>query len=133
MSGTDTALPSSSTTVSEWPEHETSTATASLLSTKVLIPSLQEEISILQYKPSNERQLVASKTAVRCQRYGIEPKFRIAPRVRDVDVWWLTILQTVEEEPEATDPQQRWHSNSLLPSTGFQKLRHLRQVWLTLG
>src|SRR5438093_7358572 len=41
-SGTDTVRPSSSTTVKASLEHETSTAIASLLTTEVCIPSLQE-------------------------------------------------------------------------------------------
>src|SRR5439155_5453189 len=63
-SGTDTVRPSSSTTVKASLEHETSTAIASLLTTEVCIPSLQEKISILFNQFTNNRQLVASKTPV---------------------------------------------------------------------
>src|SRR3990167_4046778 len=107
--GTDTVRPSSSTTVSASSEQATSTASVSLLSTKVGIPLLQEQISISQYEFSNHSQFVASKTTVRCQCHGIEPKLRITASMGNVNVRWLAIFQTKEEEPVTANPEQDWH------------------------
>ena len=111
--GTDTVRPSSRTTVSEWSELDTSTARASLLSTKVGIPLLQEEISILQHELANCCELVTSKATIRRQCHRIEPELRVMPSVRYMNVWRLSIFQAVEEEPVAADPEQRWHGTSL--------------------
>src|SRR5271157_5483470 len=46
-SGTETTRPSDNVTCSASPEHSTSTASVSDLATKVLMPSLQEEICVL--------------------------------------------------------------------------------------
>jgi hypothetical protein len=112
--GTDTIRPSSKTTVSESSEHDASTANASLVSTETGIPFLHQEFSTLFHELSNLRQFVAPKTSVRRQRDRIEPELRVPPGVRDVNVRRLAVLQTVEEEPVAADPQQGWHGCSLL-------------------
>src|SRR5262245_51922469 len=72
--GTDTVRPSSRTTVKFSSEQETSTAMTSLLATEVGIPFLHEKISVLFNQFTNNRQLVTSKTSVRCQIDGIKPK-----------------------------------------------------------
>src|SRR3972149_957465 len=113
--GTDTVRPSSSTTVSASSEQATSTASVSLLSAKVGIPFLQEPISIFQYEFSNQRQFVTPKTPVRCQGHGIEPELRITARLGNVNVRWLAIFQTVEEEPVTANPEQYRHGPSLHP------------------
>ncbi len=112
--GTDTVRPSSSTTVSASSEQATSTASVSLLSTKVGIPFLHEPILIFQYEFSNHSQFVTSKTPVRCQGQGIEPKLRITARMGNVNVRCLAIFQTVEE-PVTANPEQHWHGPSLHP------------------
>src|SRR4030095_15879013 len=104
--GTDTVRPSSSTTVSASLEQDTSIATASLLATEVGIPSLQEKISILVHEFTNDRQLMTAKTPVRRQIHWIKPELRITSGVRDVNVWRLTVLQTVEEESVSANPEQ---------------------------
>ena len=119
--GTETVRPSSSTTISESSEHDTSTANASLLSTKVGIPLLQEEFSILLHKLSNCRQFVTSKTTARRQGHRIEPELRITPSVCHMNVGRLTILQAVEEKPVAADSEQCWHSISLLLRLRFSE------------
>src|SRR5206468_5997828 len=60
--GTDTVRPSSNTTVIASLEQDTSTATASLLATKVGIPTLQEKSSIFADDLTNDRQLMTAKT-----------------------------------------------------------------------
>jgi hypothetical protein len=111
--GTDTVRPSSRTTVSESSEHETSIANASPLSTEVGIPLLQKELSILIHELSNRRQFVTPKTTIRRQSHRIEPELRVTTGLRHMNVCRLAILQTVEEEPVPTNPQQGWHSISL--------------------
>ena len=123
--GTDTVRPSSSTTVNEWSAHDTSTASVSLLSTKVGIPLLQEEFPIIQHEVSNDGQFVASKTTIRRERHRFEPELRITPSVCHVNVWWLTILQTVEVEPVALHPQERRHNLSLPLVNTFREVAAL--------
>ena len=113
IKGTDTVRPSSNATVSSSLEQETSTARASLLAIEVGIPSLQEQISILLYDPSNDGQLMTTKPTVRRQVHRIEPEFRITASVRYVDMWWFPIFQTVEEESVPTNPKQYRHCPSL--------------------
>lgn len=55
-----------------------------------------------------------SKTAVRSQRHRIEPELRVASSVSHMNVWWLPIFQTIEEEAVATDSEQYGHGISLL-------------------
>jgi hypothetical protein len=98
-------------------------ANASLLSTKVGIPFLQKQFTVLEHKPSNDREFVTSKTPVRRSCHQLEPELRIAARMRHMNVWWLTIFKAVEEEPIAPDPEQCWHAISLPPSIRFQNLR----------
>jgi hypothetical protein len=129
--GTDTVRPSSRTTVSASSEQDTSTANVSLFSTKVGIPLLQKQISILEHEPSNDRQFVTSKTTVRRQCHRIEPELRITPGVRNMNVWWLTIFQAVEEEPVATDPEQCWHAISLPLRIRSSEPAPCQHVWLT--
>jgi hypothetical protein len=40
-----------------------------------------------------------------------------------MNVRWLTVLQAIEKEPVAADPQQRGHSTSLLLDLQIQVLR----------
>jgi len=58
--GTETVRPSARTTFSASVAHQTSTAVTSLLSTKVLMPSLQKELSVLHDNVPN----------LRCPRFG---------------------------------------------------------------
>ena len=94
--------PSSSTTVSASREQDTSTATASLLATKVGIPSLQEKISILLdhlRMPSTH----GFENPVR-RSDGIEPELRNA-RHAQREYGAVTIFQAVEEEPVPSNPR----------------------------
>ena len=115
IKGTDTVRPSSNTTVIASVEQDTSTAIASLLATKVGIPSLQEKFSIRLHKFTDNRQLVVSKAAVRRQIHRIKPELCVTPSVGNVNVRWLAILQTVEEESISTNPEQYRHGLSLHP------------------
>jgi hypothetical protein len=112
--GTETVRPSSNTTIRASSEHDTSTAKASLLSTKVGIPLLHEEFPILLHELPKCRQFVASETAARRQGHWIEPELRITPSVCHMNVRGLAILQTVKEKPVAANSEQCWHRISLL-------------------
>src|ERR1035438_6326975 len=116
-SGAETVRPSARTTFSASALHETSTAVTSLLSTKVLMPFLQKEPSVLDYDRSNLSELVAAKTAIVRQFHRLKPKLRVSPRLRHVHVWRLATLQAEEKESIAADPQQGGHDLSL-PRTG---------------
>jgi hypothetical protein len=79
--------------------HETSTAAASLLTTKVLMPLLQKGISVLDDDLATLSQLVATKTAIARQTHELKPKLRVSPRMSHVYVRRLATLQAEEEEP----------------------------------
>src|SRR6266516_519143 len=78
VSGTLTVLPSASVTLSASSEHETSTATASPLSAKILIPSLQEHFGVRADDFLDGVQLVISKPSVARQLHRIKPKLGVA-------------------------------------------------------
>ena len=61
-SGTETTRPSDNVTDSASLEHDTSTASVSAFSTKVLIPFLQEELLVLPNDLPNLSHLVPAKT-----------------------------------------------------------------------
>ena len=72
-------------------------------SAEVLIPFLQEECGILDHDSPNLRHLVRAKTPRVRYRHRVKPEFRVPLRIRNVDVWWLTSLQTEKEEPISPD------------------------------
>ena len=74
--GTETTRPSDNVTDSVSLEHETSTASVSAFSTKVLVPFLQEGLRVLH-----------------------------ASGLSHVHVWRLAPLHAEEEEPIPTDPR----------------------------
>lgn len=59
---------------------------------------------------------MASKTPVGRQIDRIEPKFGITSEMRNVNMRWFAILQTVEEEPVPINPEHYRHCFSLTPS-----------------
>jgi hypothetical protein len=58
---------------------------------------------------------MTSKTPIGCQRHRIEPELHVTARLRDVNVRWLAILQTVKEESLTANPEQYSHGPSLHP------------------
>src|SRR5712692_481091 len=60
--GTETTRPSDNVTDSASREHDTSTASVSAFSTKVLMPSLQEELRVLHHDLANLGHLMPAKT-----------------------------------------------------------------------
>lgn len=98
-SGTETTRPSVSVTESASVEHDTSTASTSVFSVKVLIPSLQEELRILNNQLSNIGHLLRSKTPHVGDPDRSKPKLRIPSGMGDMDVRRLAPLHAKEEEP----------------------------------
>jgi len=50
-------------------------------------------------------QFVAAKTAVVRQCNRLQPEFRITAGVSNMDVRWLSCLETVKKESVTTNPQ----------------------------
>src|ERR1035438_1849815 len=75
--GTETTRPSVSVTESASIEQDTSTTSASVFSAKVLIPSLQKELRILNNYSSNVGHLIRSKTPHVGDPNRIKPKLRV--------------------------------------------------------
>jgi hypothetical protein len=65
------------------------------------IPSLQERVPMLDNRRAQARQIPRAKTPRAREFDRVEPVFRGRVTTFNVDVWRLTILQTVEEEPES--------------------------------
>ena len=58
-------------------------------------------------------QFVAAETAVVRECNRLQPEFRITAGVSNVDVRWLSSLETVKKESVTTNPQKRRHRTSL--------------------
>jgi hypothetical protein len=132
--GTETTRPSDSVTDSASLEHDTSTASASALSTKVLMPFLQEELPLFYNDLPDRSHLMPTKTPHVSHRYWLQPKLRIASTVSDVDVRRLAPLHTEEEEPIPTNPQQSGHYSVYRSALAVQRLgRFIDQPVFGLG
>jgi hypothetical protein len=90
--GAETTRPSDKVTDSASFEHDTSTASASVFSTKVLMPFLRKELRVLQDDLPNLYHLVPAKTPIIGDRYRMQPNLRIAPGVTYMNVRRLTPL-----------------------------------------
>src|ERR1035441_8555858 len=82
--GTETTRPSVSVTESASIEHDTSTASVSVFSVKVVIPFLQEELRILTNEFPDVGHFICSKAPHVGDQHGIKPKLRISSGVGDV-------------------------------------------------
>ena len=58
-------------------------------------------------------QFVTPKTAVVRECNRLQPELRITTSVSNVDVRWLSSLETVKKESVTTNPQKRRHRTSL--------------------
>jgi len=58
-------------------------------------------------------QFVAAETAIVREGDRHQPEFRITAGVSNVDVEWLSSLETVKKESVTTNPQKRRHRSSL--------------------
>jgi hypothetical protein len=77
------------------------------------MPLLQEELLILRDDLADFAQFVAAETAVVRECNRLQPEFRITAGVSNVDVRWLSSLETVKKESVTTNPQKRRHRTSL--------------------
>jgi hypothetical protein len=77
------------------------------------MPLLQEELLILRDELADFGQFVAPKTAVIRQCHRLQPELCITAGVSNVDVRWLSSLETVKKESVTTNPQKRRHRRSL--------------------
>ena len=111
--GTETTRPSVSVTESASIEQDTSTTNASVFSVKVLIPSLQKELRILDNYFSNAGHLIRSKTPRVGDPNRVTPKLRVPLSVGYVDMRRLAALHTEKEEPIPPDLEQIGHFPSL--------------------
>ena len=116
--GTETTRPSVSVTESASIEHDTSTASVSVFSVKVVIPFLQEELRILTNEFPDVGHFICSKAPHVGDQHGIKPKLRISSGVGDVDVRRLAPLHAEKEKPVSPDPEKSGHLPSLLRRLG---------------
>jgi hypothetical protein len=81
--GTETTRPSDNVTDSASFEHDTSTASVSALSTKILMPFLQEELLVLHNDLPYLGHLVPAKSSDLGHRYGLGPRLGMVARMRE--------------------------------------------------
>src|SRR5271169_3188710 len=74
-SGTETTRPSAKPTLSVSSVHETPTAKASVLSPKVLMPSLHEQFSVLDHEASDLGKLITAKPRLSANSTGSSHHF----------------------------------------------------------
>jgi len=70
---------------------------------EVLIPSLQESVTMLIDKFLDLVQLATVETVIGGQLDRVEPELDLIATRFDVDMWRLLPLVAVEEEPESPD------------------------------
>src|SRR6266540_3648215 len=107
--GMASSRPSASTTRSTSLVTAASTARGSTLTSKVLIPLLLKEPTMLGNQLTQLRELVTPEAIVPRQRHGIQPELGVALRMLNVNVCRLLSLAAEEEEPIAADPQDGRH------------------------
>jgi hypothetical protein len=90
----------------------TSTASASGLLAKVLIPSEDKLLTVLRNERVELAHFRPSETARFCHGHWFQPKLRVALRLLYVDVAWLPSFATEKEEPKAADPENLWHGGN---------------------
>lgn len=111
--GAATVRPSVRTTVNVSSEQRTSIARASFRSAKVLIPLLQEKLSILNNDLSKFRNFVTSEAARISERNRGQPKFRVPFCLGDVNMSRLLPFHAEKEKPVSTYSQQHRHDVNL--------------------
>jgi hypothetical protein len=77
------------------------------------MPLLQEELLILEDYLADFGQFVTPKTAIVRECNRLQPELRITTGVSNVDVRWLSSLETLKEESVTTNPQNRRHGTTL--------------------
>ena len=132
--GTETVLPSSSSTVSESSSMSTLTACGtSILTAKVVIPSLHQfDLVFFDYGQNLTDFRTAEPTTI------FKPD-RVKPNLSDIfigfdmDMYWLIPVAGIKETPISSDSQYCRHSNPLydclgLPSYLNQSRKHIHRL-----
>ena len=104
--GTETTLPSVSVTESASVEHDTSTASASVFSVKVVIPPLQEEPRTLNNYFPNVGHLIRSTPLTSATDTGSSQNFAYRPAWVTWMCGALAPLHAEKEEPIPPDPEK---------------------------
>jgi hypothetical protein len=90
----------------------TSTASASGLLAKVLIPSEDKLLTVLRNERVELAHLRSAKTARFRQGNWFQPKLCVPFGLFDVNVTGLSSFSTEKEEPKAADPEHFWHGGN---------------------
>jgi hypothetical protein len=77
------------------------------------MPLLQEELLIFLNELPDFIQFVAAETSVVRECDRLQPELRVTASVSNVDVRWLSSLETVKKESVTANPQNRRHGTSL--------------------
>jgi hypothetical protein len=91
---------------------------------EVLIPHPEELRLIGANQFQNTRDLVPPEAAAFLEPYGSKPHLGVISLTLDVNVWWLTPVSSVKEEPVRSNAERCWHDG------GRMAAEEIRQVHL---
>ena len=114
--GDETQRPSAKVTTIESFVNLTSTASATDLAVKALIPGSDEFISVFCNHSAKCRQLVTPKVSRLRQLTRLQPELRVFLRVLHMNVPGFIAFTTEEEESATPRPQHFWHARTLAHS-----------------
>ena len=112
-SGAATRRASARVTTSSSSVKETSTASATGLQTKVLIPSNDKRFPMLLNQIVEFSEFGAAKTTRFGERYGGEPKFGVTLRLLNMNVMRFRALSGEKEKAVSVDTKHLWHPDIL--------------------
>jgi hypothetical protein len=79
----------------------------------VLIPSENKLLTVLRNERIEFSQFGSTKTTRLDQSDRLQPKLRVPFGLLYMDMAWLVVFSTEEEETKAADPQNLWHGGNL--------------------
>lgn len=119
--GADTIRPSASVTTKESRVNATSTASLICILLMVLVPGMNELITIILDQLPECRELMAPKTSRLRQCNRLQPELRVFLRALDVNMPRLISFSTKEKESETSYPPHFWHGKRLSRCSNFFK------------
>src|SRR5262249_15178050 len=124
-SGAETRRPSTSVTISSSSVHLTSTASATGLLAKVLIPSNDKLVAMFFNERIKLSEFCAGEAASLDHFDRFKPKFRVALRLLHMDVARFVTFTTKEEKAISANAQNFWHAAGILlePCSRRQEFR----------
>jgi hypothetical protein len=116
-SGTDSRLPSASSTLSSSAVTSTSRASGRTSAAEESMPCLQELPLIISHQPPDLVELTSGEGGGSCKPHGVQPELRELPVPLNMDVRRLPAFVAEEEQSVGPDSQNRGAHEIRLPGT----------------